>query len=380
MAYTNSPPDFRPPNVSTPSRPLWKDPLFWGAAISLSAHGVLWLISPLLPGSDRRTEADVQRPVELVELSPIDQNRLPDALTQPPVLPDVAEPDFADPDFSSGSLEGEPPISFAPIFPTLPPPPPPATSFRPRPWTPFPSRRSPSSPTPSPTPTETPDPPAETTDDGPNANDLNDGEVITGNSNTTEGSSDTEPTVEGATPQFPPDLVAFVQENPEQFAFNEDGTGAEAANTNWGDWLVDQAYPWLAEDGLSDAELEEKADATLTPGEMENVPYPPIACVASAQLSGKAATELTAEDLVSGSVVVGVLVGPDGRVEEDSDPFLLRSSGFAFLDAEALEIAKAYEPQPTSWREIYSVQINFAPNPATCEQLLQEGAAPSEDA
>jgi TonB family protein len=170
-----------------------------------------------------------------------------------------------------------------------------------------------------------------------------------------------------------------VQENPEQFAFNENGRGAEAANTNWGDWLVDQAYPWLAEDGLSDAEMEEKADATLTPREMENVPYPPLACVASAHNSGKAATELTAEDLVSGSVVVGVLVGPDGRVEEDSDPFLLRSSGFAFLDGEALELAKAYEPQPTSWREIYSVQINFAPNPATCEQLLQEGDAPSED-
>ena len=380
MAYTNSPSDFRPPDLPTPSRPLWKDPLFWGAMISLGAHGVLWLISPLLPESDRRTEADVQRPVELVELSPIDQNRLPDALTQPPVLPDVANPDFSDPDFSSGSLESDPPISFAPIFPTLPPPPPPAISLRPSPWTRFPSRRSPSTPTTSPTPTETPDPPAETTDDGPNAEDLSRGGVITGDSNTTEGSSDTDPPVEETPPQFPPNLVAFVQENPDQFAFNEDGMGADAANENWGNWLDREAYPWLREDGLSDTEIEDKAEATFTPREIENVPYPPIACVASAHNSGKAATELTAEDLVSGSVVVGILVGPDGRVEEGAMPSVLQSSGFEFLDAEAREIAKAYEPPPTSWREVYSVQINFAPNPATCEQLLQEGDAPSEDA
>lgn len=373
MAYTNSYPD-----VSPTSRPLWHDPLFWGTVISLGAHGLLWLVGPLLPGDNRRTEADVQRPVELVELSPIDQNRLPDALTQPPTLPDVAEPSFADLDLPTRP-DSDPPISFAPIFPSIPPPPPPANSFRPPSGFNFPPRRSNPSRTPPPStpqPTESPDLTPEPSNDIPNLGDLGDGEPITGDSNTargdTRGSGSTDSPPEDTPPQFPSDLVARVEENPEQFAFSEDGTGAEAGNANWGTWLEEQAYPWLAEDGLSDAELEEKADATLTPVEVENVAYPPIACVASSQLSGKATTELTAEDLVRGSAVIGILVGPDGRVAEDGEPFLIQSSGYAFLDAEALEIAKAQEPPPSSWREIYSVQVNFVPNLATCEQLLQE--------
>ncbi|MEO1148320.1 MAG: hypothetical protein AAFY26_22305, partial [Cyanobacteria bacterium J06638_22] len=260
MAYTNSPPDFSPPDLPTPSRSLWKDPLFWGAMISLGAHGVLWLISPLLPESDRRTEADVQRPVELVELSPIDQNRLPDALTQPPVLPDVADPDFADPDFSSGNLESDPPISFAPIFPTLPPPPPPASSLRPRPWTPFPSRRSPSSPTTSPTPTETPNP-SESPVETPNpATEPDENSLTQDNNNSTETDSSTEnsetssneergrgeqePLVDPAA-QRRQELEELIAANPELYAYDGNGTTEADVAREWTDWERDIATPWV---------------------------------------------------------------------------------------------------------------------------------------
>jgi|GEM_PF-1601098 len=387
MAYTNSPP------LASSARPLWHDPLFWGAVISLGAHGLMWIVVPLLPGSDRRTEADVQRPVELVELSPIDQNRLPDALTQPPTLPELAEPNFSEPpNFAPDSLDSEPSISFAPIFPTLPPPPPPIGTYRfPRSASPFPSRRLPlednrSEPSPTPTPTERPDLQSESTDDIPDlgSEDLGD-EPITANPNATRGSNpateDSEQVPQDAVPQFPPDLIARVEDNPGRFEFNEEGMDNQTANTNWGSWLEEFAYPWLLEEGQSDADLEEKADATRTPIPAENVSYPPIACVASAQLSGKAATALTAEDLVGGTAIVGVLVEPDGYVTEQEEvlPVLIRSTGYAFLDEEALEVARAQEFPPTSWREIKQVQVNFVPNLETCQQLLRGGAPSSEE-
>lgn len=382
MAYSNS-----HPGLSSSSRPLWHDPLFWGAVLSLGAHGVLWIVGPLLPGSDRRTESDVQRPVELVELSPIDQSRLPDAITQTPVLPELAEPDFSDSDFSSDDLTSDPPISFAPIFPSLPPPPPSSTYRVPRSGFSFPPRRDPVEETrrPQPTPTSTPNStePSRNTDGatGRGREALGE-EPIDANPDATPGGTsetgESQPTV----PQFPSDLVAQVEANPERFAFNEEGTDSDTANTNWGSWIDEEAFPWLREGGQSDEDLlEEKASRDII--QVENVPYPPIACVASAQLSDKAATELTAEDLLGGTATVGVLVVPSGLVaeEEDGEPFLIRSTGYGFLDEIALEIAREQEFDPTSYREIYQLQVNFVPSPETCQQLLQgEGAAPEEDA
>src|SRR6478672_4656810 len=131
---------------------------------SVGFHGLLWVILPVLPLSSKTTESEAQRPVQLVELTPAEQSRLPSFATPQLSLPPLPKTTNLFPSLpslqSSNSLPStssspynlplfaSPPTSFS-FSPSLPlpapvgvpltqipipdtPPPPPASSQPPR--------------------------------------------------------------------------------------------------------------------------------------------------------------------------------------------------------------------------------------------------------
>src|SRR6476646_11174225 len=54
---------------------------------SLGVHGLLWIVLPILPLASKTTESEAQRSVQLVELTPAEQSRLPSFATPQLSLP-----------------------------------------------------------------------------------------------------------------------------------------------------------------------------------------------------------------------------------------------------------------------------------------------------
>ncbi|NEQ24253.1 MAG: hypothetical protein F6K28_35065, partial [Microcoleus sp. SIO2G3] len=159
-----------PQSLPAPLRSLLRDPLAIAVLASIGVHGLLWAGLPYLPSlQSRPTEAEIQREVGLVELSPEELSRVPQAASQSnlpiPAAPLPSAPTGRQPqEFSLRPLPTSPPPSLPSILPPsfyIPPPPRlplyiPPTAIRPRSTTP--TRPVPRS-TPTPTTTPTPTPP-----------------------------------------------------------------------------------------------------------------------------------------------------------------------------------------------------------------------------
>lgn len=318
----------------------FREPMVLAALASIGLHGLLWVVLPLLPEPPQAQEADVQRPVELIELTPAEQSRLPDFSLPDLDLPPLTAPGSASgsatalppltgstsPDFSLTPLPNQPPVGLPPLFvPPLPPPPPffssrpPAFDISPR-TTPPPSPRvsptSPPSPTPggrspsaSPTPTTSPTPTA-----------------------SPAGSQTPAPPDADASPA-PPALTAeeraLITLNPE-LANQSQSVGLATFST----WFNEQARPWLGDQTTVEIPKREV-----------NAGYPPLAC----QIP-------LGNNVVS--VVVGVLVDADGKVVADPAPALLWPSGYPIFNQEAIAVAQRQTFEAGNKRA-FQVTVNF---------------------
>jgi len=357
-------------SIST-NRPLWHNPMFWGIVGSLGMHMMFWIIAPFLTAGRRPTEAEIQRPVELVELSPAERERLPDFLNEEVVLPEIA-PSSTFPEPQNRPLAptpGRPPVRFSPTLPPffVPPPPPP-----------FPSNSRPSntrtrrtiieqpSPSPSiapsPSPSASPSPtPSASPSPSPSDSDVLGGPVEA------EGAVSTRPST-GVTPAPPrferpnssptaesPRIAAIREEQreqPELFAFNEEGTTVEERAQADPEWFL-STLEFLGED--YDPAIYEPDSEELPLIEVA-APYPEEACIQQ----------------LEGTAVVGVIVNPDGTVlsEEGAEPTITQSSGYGFLNEQAKAIAQNYAFEEAERRLAYRMIVSFTPDPEVCEPYL----------
>lgn len=348
--------------------------MFWAVVGSLGVHVLFWIVAPFLPESDRRSESEIQRPVELVELSPAEKERLPDFLAEDVPLPEVAPSASLPTPQNTPLTQGpsRPQVRFSPILPPFFVPPPPSEfptyrpSFRPRTRTtivqpsaqpsvsvatPSPSVAPSPSPSPSPSRAATPSP-SPTESPSPNGTEG-------------QGTTETPPTrpETGGRPRYnrpnnaarptSPQLVAARQaqaEQPELFAFNPSGTTADEigqADVNW----LNEVNELL--DGDLDPILfneEEYPRVEIT------APYPEEACI----------------QRLEGTAMVGLVVGADGTPLEGSEPRILRSSGYGFLNERAKDLAQNYAFEQSENPTAYRIFVSFAPDQEVCESYLNE--------
>lgn len=332
-----------------------KHPAVWSGIVSVGAHGLLFALLPLLPGDALKDNPpDLQRSVDLVELTPEEQQRLPDFQDQLPIeLPSIAQTPPQPPSdlFTLPPLPSEtlPPLAppFAnplplpsfPIFPVLPPPRPlqipvPTTPRSPQ-ANPAPSpQASPAaaSPQPSATPAPNASPGAEP-------------------SQTAENAAPENPTA-SPQPSAREQLIARQRELRELYAYNPEGTSNEAFRESGTSWL-EQVSTGLGDDWNEDAQKN------LAPSKVVELSgaYPRAACPRR----------------LSAAVMLGVVVDGEGKlVQEPVPPTVLQSSGYRILNQLAIEAVAAHEFEASGKRLPYYVRVLFEPNNEVCPP----GAAP----
>lgn len=364
------------------ARLVLREPIYLSAIASLGLHGLLWVILPILPiRSSEPSEVGVQRPVDLVELTPQELARLPDFATDPsafPALPPGADLYSLNPLPGSNSLTPVPGLPSAPPSASLlppffaPPPLPSTTNFDFPALPPVPQDAPPlvlepeplgappadTIPPPSPLPEDAPSAPATdpVPEDGTEA--PPDGDMAARPEPTAEPtvSPTASPTAEGSIPSPNPSpsparelLLARNRELQELYAFNEAGTGEGEARSAYVSWF-EGAVNWLGDDwDEKNAREIEIAGA-----------YPKAAC--------------RLENL-RGTAVVGVLVDASGAVVGDPEPRVLQSSGYRILNQRALEAAKRHRFEAAETNRAYLVAVTFAPNPEVCPSQDAEPAA-----
>jgi len=124
-------------SLPAPLRSLLHEPTYIAAIASVGVHGLLWVVLPHLPlSAGQPTEAEIQRQVGLVELTPEELARVPqfDAQANLPIpnapLP-PADAGRLPQEFSITPLPSSPPLVLPPSFYI--PPPAPAASPQPPP-------------------------------------------------------------------------------------------------------------------------------------------------------------------------------------------------------------------------------------------------------
>lgn len=381
---------------------------------SLGLHGVLWVLLPVLPLASKTTEAEIQQPVQLVELTPAEINRLPNFATPqislpplpksnnlypplPPLQSSNSLPSLGAPFPSSSSLFAPPPsISFAPST-ALPPPvmfPPPPTTRIDIPDTPAPPRQN-SRPTitfqPQPgldelqrnsqltvEPNELPDLQAA----DPSAADLfpqtappSDPATTEPASNTTEPAAqptaipETQPsetptpqpnqtpppTEQAANPAVPTDRAAKIPEA----AIAQ----LRASQERYRELYTFNPAGTTAEEVTSNIETwsQQALEAAGKEWKPLEVPptYPEAAC--PKKLEGKA--------------VFGVLVDAEGKIIDA--PVLVQSTGYNLLNQQAQNDVAAYEFPATGEKQPYLVTLPFTYSGDACANAPIEPAPAS---
>lgn len=320
---------------------IWRNPSAVSAIASLGLHGLLFLVLPFLPyAASKAREPEIQRPVNVVELTPEEQKRLPDfSTTVPPIeLPPISQaprsnssdlfslpspPKPPSNDFSSDSLLAPP----LPIFiPPLPPPtqiPSFSIQIPPTPTQSAPVQPSPSpqatQPAPSPTPTGTPSEPSPSVavEPGPESPQA---EVPT------ESPSPSPRTQE----QIRQDLVARQQELRELYTYNPAGTTIEDSNIAFGNWFREVFGEDYGEGDSKPALKETTAE------------YPRQACPLKQ----------------TRRAVVGVVVDADNQIVRE--PQVLQSSGYQLFNQEALKVVESYAfENSTGEEQPYLIGVKF---------------------
>ncbi len=340
-----------------------QDPAALSAIASLALHLPLLLVLPRLfsttPGLE---EPDLPSSVDVVELTPAEQRRIPIFQTPEIMLPPLAQtpsslpitplpkasfplpqttlPPLPSLNSPSSSLWGfgssfqfppigntSPPIftvpqTQTPIIPYLPPrvpiqPPPPRPSAQP---TQPPSTVASPTPiaTPSPTPTATP------------------GAVALGGETGGAVAASPSPT-ERSQAQINQELLARNQELRNKLTYSENGTGE-------GDYV--QAGQKWAESGQAWLGADRPVTGSIQQGEM-NGSYPNVARYRN----------------LSGAVIVAVLVDESGKPAPN--PTILRSSGYAIFDEIALQDVMSQSFKATGKKEAYWIRVTYAPRRAT---------------
>ncbi|MBD3883049.1 hypothetical protein IFO70_14895 [Phormidium tenue FACHB-886] len=337
-----------------------QNPAAISAIASLGVHAFLFAVLPVLPGAALRgREAEIKEPVNLVELTPEEQSRLPDISTAPPELPPIAQqplPDEAAP-FSLTPLPNQttppalppfltqtpfmpPPIIFAqpepvaPARPAVPAAPPAATPKPSTPATPAPeATATPPAASESPTPS-----PGMTTDNLPfNPSASPDQAAV-------EQPSPSVDEIRQAQRQAQVDRIRVRREQLAALNPDETGIGDSAVLGNMSTWS-DAVGKWLNDDEkFRQLNFKEPIEIAGT--------YPEAACSLQADRA----------------VWVGVLVNADGKAinETGNRPQLVQGSGYGIFNQQAIEAAAAHTYQPTGEKEAYLVQVNYEYSQESC--------------
>lgn len=335
---------------------IWRNPSAVSAIASLGFHGLLFIGLPLLPyAAITAREPEIQKPVEMVELTPEEQQRLPDFSTLPPIeLPQITNPPQPDDSdlFSFSTLPKPPTNSLSPSPDSLFTPPPLPIFIPPAPPAPLPSfsiqiptapaPAAPSSPAPAPeatAPQRSPLPSVE-------PEEIPDVAVETGPESPQPEQSDQTETEVAASPsptartqdQILQDLVAEQQALREPYTYNPSGTSVEEASVSFFDWFS-QAMGRVFEQGK---------DRLPNPQEVTSE-YPKLACPLKQ----------------SRNAVVGVAVDADNQIV--SEPKILQSSGYRLFNQEALKLAETYAFENSSGdKQVYLLRVNFEYSEDVC--------------
>ena len=355
-------------------RPSWL-----AGIISVGIHGGLFVASPTFSGLNFRAMAEPenlpeeQRKVPVIELTPAEQQRLPDfsqsfysfesfGSLEPadPLNPlalgeNIASSEVekdASPPLTSGLSTYNLPIHSPPLQSWLPPPtislPPPATT--PSVTAEVPEDEVNPAETESEEGSDLSEPgqeeasgvPAETTTtEEPSADDL---ATLPGN-----------PTTEDSPP--PENLEEFLarardegeelspEEHPQAFTYNEIGTTEEEFNERFEAWFLDNK----ATTGGQQIALFEPIQLPIS--------YEPQYCLQEVPHDG----------------VIGALVNSEGTLLET--PELLKSTGYLFLDFEAIESLKAQDFSSVKRLSAFQFQVVVDYDPETCVPGLETGAS-----
>lgn len=378
-----------------------QEPFWWAAIASLGVHSLLWVALPFLPSS-AETEQAVQKPVELIQLTPQEQSRVPDFAAPQATIPAFpTRPNNALPGqgFSLSPLPNQgfsrfPSSTLPPFFVPPVPPLPPLSSFRPRTTTRLPQRSplvipppppslppatpaNPATPnlspgftnsgrslnvprqngsaslpslTAAPTPGTPPlfsrppssleSPPPSTT---PSTSPSPTSNGATGTSSPGASNSPSSATTPGASnqPLSPAQqLTELRRREPRLFTFNPQGASSDQANLAY--------LGWLDQIGRQEQDPEdlEKVELSST--------YPAAACLLAPELENKAVTS-----------VAGVVVDADDKLVDD--PVLLRSGEYGIFGAEAIALARAHTfDNPTDTAQPYLVEVTFTYSREAC--------------
>ncbi|HHP7243796.1 MAG TPA: hypothetical protein ACFE0H_03835, partial [Elainellaceae cyanobacterium] len=143
-------------------RQMTQQPYWWPAVASLGFHALFLAALPFIPLSfSDASEPDIRRSVPMVELTPDELGRLPNASTSEPALPPIPDDDFYSfnndfDSFSNPELDSPAKPNYqSPFLPPIPYIPPPPIFNIPLPSSP-PATAPPATPTPTPQAQPTP--------------------------------------------------------------------------------------------------------------------------------------------------------------------------------------------------------------------------------
>lgn len=351
-----------------------RQPTWLALLASVWIHGLLVVLLPWLPLSARGDEPEIPRPVELIELSPAEQSRLPDfGDAQIPILPvPPNQPNSFTFEPLPNSLSRIPRVPPRPSFPTariprtsIPPltlPSPQVFSVPIRPAVP----RTPTpvpSPSPSPAPREslapftgntipldlqTPD--LQLRDQGVPVDDLISrvppisASPTPGGQPSPNASPTTRPDNESSASNNPAPSPTLTEEQQQLLAFNAEGMDDDAAQDTYAAWF-----------GPLVEELGEDWNGENAPQIPLAAVYPETACVTRAE----------------GVAVVGVLANDEGEVLEEPEPALIRSSGIPLFNQIALELAASSKLEATGEQQPYLLNIEFKYDAEACSAQPQ---------
>ncbi len=344
-----------------------QNPSAIAAIASFGAHALLFVLLPLLPSAILSTkEPEIKRSVGVVELTPAEQNRLPEISNSLIELPSIARQPLPSQPYSLNPLPAPPTPSELPPYPgysssaasdpildilrqysdaskpvlVAPPAPPRQAAPSPKPAE-SPASRPNSEASPTPQPTSTPNNP----------------QTPAGSSGSPLGSpsDNSSPSQTAANQPLPRSLDEIRQAQSErirqrreqlaQLSTDDTGIGNGAVAANMGTWSQ-AAGAWLGGDEKKFNQINFKEPTQIAAA------YPEAACPLQE----------------TRSVWVGVLVGTDGKVvdEPGNRPQILQGSNYRIFNQKAIEDAIAHSFEATGEKKAAILQVNYEYSPETC--------------
>ncbi|MBI4780203.1 MAG: hypothetical protein HY785_02650 [Oscillatoriophycideae cyanobacterium NC_groundwater_1537_Pr4_S-0.65um_50_18] len=333
------------------------------AMASLGVHALMFALLPLLPSAVLDTgEPEIKQSVEVVELTPTEESRLPEISNSLIELPPIAQQPLPsqfnyslnplpDPStlelppytgYPSTSTSSDPIRDFLRQYSTAEPLP--VSPYPPAPPSTPPAPSQPAIPSSTPT-GDRPQPSPSASPNSPQATPSTPSSTAAAQPET----SQPQPRSIDEIRQAQTDRIRQRREEISQLATDDTGIGNGAISANLSTWS-EVAGAWLDGDAQKFNQINFKE-----PIEVEAV-YPEAACPLQA--------DLPAEQLPW----VGVLVDADGKVvnETGKRPQILRGSKYRIFNRQAIEDAIAHRFEATGEKEAYVLQLNYDYKPEAC--------------